>query len=323
MRKIVAVVLGFVVYGILSGTPAWGQEYPTRPIRWIVLFPPGGGSDLISRLLGQKMAAGLGQQIVIDNRTGASGLIGSEIIAKANPDGYTIGMIISSHSVNPALFKKLPYDSVKDFAPITLIGYGLFALVVHPSVQAKSVSELIALAKAQPGKLNAAVASTGTIGHLALEQMKSLYSVDMAPILYKGAGPAVTDLIGGQVQVMFASYPSVQPYIKVDRLRVLAVTSAKRSAAAPDVPTAAEQGFDGLVLSDWWGLVAPANTGKAIIARLNAEATKALALPDVRERLLGLGADIVGSSPEEFGTLIRTGVVKWGKVVRDAGIKPE
>ena len=322
MNRLVSII-ALAICTIISATAALAQEYPNRPIRWIVLFPPGGGSDLISRLLGQKMAAGLGQQIVIDNRTGASGIIGSEIIARANPDGYTIGMIISSHSVNPALFKKLPYESVKDFAPITLIGYGLFALVVHPSVPARSVSELIALAKAQPGKLNAAVASTGTIGHLALEQLKLLYKVDMASILYKGAGPAVTDTVGGQVQVMFASYPSVQPFIKADRLRVLAVTSAKRSAAAPDVPTAAEQGFDGLVLSDWWGLVAPANTSKAIITRLNTEAKKALALPDVREKLQGLGADIVGSSPEEFGTLIRTGVVKWGKVVRDAGIKPE
>jgi tripartite-type tricarboxylate transporter receptor subunit TctC len=190
-------------------------------------------------------------------------------------------------------------------------------------VPAKSLPELIALIKAQPGKMNAAVASTGTIGHLALEQLKSLYGVDVMPILYKGAGPAVTDLLGGQVQLMFSSFPSVQPYIKAGRLRALAVTSAKRSPIAPDIPTAVELGADGLVLNDWWGIVAPPRTDKAIVARLHAEFVKALAAPDVRERIQGLGAEIVGNTPEEFGAFIRAGVVKWGKVVRDAGIKPE
>ncbi|HYD06026.1 MAG TPA: tripartite tricarboxylate transporter substrate binding protein [Reyranella sp.] len=323
MRPCLKIILALFVVGMTTGNAALAQEYPTRPIRWIVLFPPGGGSDIVSRMLAQRMSPNLGQQIVVDNRTGASGVIGSEIIAKANPDGYTIGLIISSHAVNPALFKKLPYDSVRDFEPITLIGYGLFALVVHPSVPAKSLKDLIALAKSQPGKLNAAVASTGTVGHLALEQMKTLYQLDITSVLYKGAGPAVIDTLGGQVQIMFASYPSVQPFIKAGKLRALAVTSAKRSAAAPELPTAAELGFAGLDLSDWWGLVAPAETNKAIIRRLNAETTKALAQPDIREKLVSMGADVVGSSPEEFGTLIRTGIDRWGKIVRDAGIKPE
>lgn len=301
---------------------AWSQAYPARPIRWIVLFPPGGGSDIVSRILGQKLSASLGQPVVIDNRTGGSGVIGTDIIAKATPDGYTIGMIISSHLVNPALFRKLPYDSANDFAPITLIAYGLFALVVHPSVPATSLKELVAHAKANPGKLNAAV-TTGTIGHLALEQMKSIYGVDISSIPYRGAGDAATGLLGNQVQVAFASFPSVQPFIKAGRLRALAVTSARRSPIAPELPTAVELGAEGLVLSDWWGMAAPASTDKTIIARLNAEFVKALALPDVKERLLGLGAEIVANKPEEFDAIIRSGIPKWSKVVRDAGIKPE
>lgn len=317
VRAAIAVALALCVVGT-----AWSQTYPARPIRWIVLFPPGGGSDIVSRILGQKLSASLGQQVVIDNRTGGSGTIGTEIIAKSTPDGYTIGMIISSHLVNPALFKKLPYDSANDFAPITLIAYGLFALVVHPSVPATSLKELVAHARAIPGKLNAPV-TTGTIGHLALELMKSTYGIDIISIPYRGAGDAVTGLLGGQVQVAFASFPSVQPFIKTGRLRALAVTSAKRSPIAPELPTAAELGADSLVLSDWWGMVAPARTDKALVYRLNRELVRALALPDVKERLLGLGAEIVANTPEEFGELIRTGIPKWGKVMRDAGIKPE
>lgn len=320
-KRMVRAAIGVALVLCVVGT-AWSQTYPARPIRWIVLFPPGGGSDIVSRILGQKLSASLGQQVVIDNRTGGSGVIGTDMIAKATPDGYTIGMIISSHLVNPALFKKLPYDSANDFEPITLIAYGLFALVVHPSVPATSLKELVAHAKAVPGKLNSPV-TTGTIGHLALELMKSTYGIDITSIPYRGAGDAVTGLLGGQVQVAFASFPSVQPFIKTGRLRALAVTSAKRSPIAPELPTAAELGADSLVLSDWWGMVAPARTDKAIVYRLNRELVKALALPDVKERMLGLGAEIVASTPQEFRELIRTGIPKWGKVMRDAGIKPE
>jgi len=297
--------------------------YPSKPIRMILPFPPGGGTDVVGRVLGQHMSASMGQPMVVENRVGASGTIGSNLIAKAAPDGYTFGIVISNHLVNPALFKELPYDSVKDFAPITLIGYGLFALVVHPSVPASNLQELIALAKAKPNTLNVAIASTGTIGHLAWEQLKATQKIEMTPILYKGAGPAVTDVLAGHVQVMFASYPSVQAHIKAGKLRVLAVTSEKRSPIAPDVPTAVEAGVPGLVLNDWWGFVAPAGTDKAIIDRLRAETVKALALPEVQARLQGVGADIVGSTPEEFATLISAGIEKWGQVVRNAGIKAE
>lgn len=323
MPKIIIQVAALALNAFFIAATASAETYPSRPVRWIIPFPPGGGGDLVGRVIGQKLAASMGQPVIIDNRSGASATIGTDLIAKAAPDGYTIGLIISNHSVNPALFKKLPYDSIKDFAPITLIGYGLFILVVHPSVPAKSVQDLIALARSQPGKLNAGVPSTGTIGHLALEQLKSLYKVDLVHILYKGAGPAIIDLLGGHVQVVFSSFPSVQSFVKDGRLRALCVTSAKRSPVAPDLPTCHEAGAEGLVLSDWWGLVAPARTNKAIIARLNSEVVKALALPDIRERLQGVGGDLVGNTPEEFAAFLHAGQEKWGQVIRDAGIKAE
>ncbi len=306
-----------------TATAAWSQAYPSRPMRLIVPFPPGGGSDVVGRLLGQKLTDSMGQQVVVDNRTGASGIIGTDLIAKAAPDGHTFGLVISSHLVNPSLFKQLPYDSVKDFAPITLIGHGLFVLVVHPSVPAKSLKELIAHAKANPGKLNAAVGSIGTIGHLATEQLKTLGGVDVVSVLYKGAGPAVIDTLAGQAHINFSSFPSVQSFIKAGRLRALCVLAAKRSPVAPDIPTAVESGLENMVLNDWWGAMAPARTDPKIVARLHAEIVKALALPDVKERLVGLGAEIVANTPQEFSAYIRSGIDKWGKVVRDAGIKPE
>jgi len=317
-KRVVAVLL--LLWSSLAGA---ADPYPIRPIRMILPFPPGGGTDVVGRVLAQHMSASMGQPIVVENRVGASGTIGTNVIAKAPPDGYTFGIIISNHLVNPALFKQLPYDSVKDLAPITLIGYGLFALVVHPSVPANSMQDLIALAKAKPNALNVAIASTGTIGHLAWEQLKATQKIEMTSILYKGAGPAVADVLSGQVQVIFASYPSVQAHINAGKLRALAVTSEKRSPIAPNLPTAAEAGVPGMVLNDWWGFAAPAGTDKAIVARLRNETVKALALPEVQTRMQGLGADIVGSTPEEFATLISTGIEKWGLVVRNAGIQAE
>lgn len=306
-----------------SGTVFSADAYPSRPIRLIIPFPPGGGTDVVGRVLGQSLTASMGQQIVVENRAGASGTIGTNMIAKAPADGYTIGIIISNHFVNPALFKSLPYDSARDFAPITLIANGLFALVVHPSLPVKSVSELIALAREQPGKLNIGIASTGTIGHLAYEQLKALKKIELTPVLYKGAGPAVADLLGGHTQVLFSSFPSVQQYIQSGRLRALAVTSDRRSMAAPDLPTASEAGVEGLVLNDWWGLVAPAGTDKAIIARLHSEIIKAIATPEVQKRLRDVGAEIVANTPEEFAASIPPGIAKWSKVIRDAGIEAE
>jgi len=327
MRKFVfqSLALSFALsFSLLNVGASWAADnYPSKPIRFVIPFPPGGGTDVVGRVIGQAMSASMSQTIIVENRAGASGTIGTNAVAKAAPDGYTVGLIISNHFVNPALFKQLPYDSVKDFTPISLIAYGLFALVTHPSVPANSVKELLALARAQPGKLNIGIASTGTIGHLAYEQLKSLHKVNLTPVVYKGAGPAVSDLLGGHIQVMFSSFPSVQQHILAGNLRGLAVTSAKRSPVAPNLPTAVEAGAEGLILSDWWGLVAPAGTNKAIINRLYAELLKALALPDVQKRLQGVGAEIVGNSPEEFAAMIPAGITKWSKVVADAGIKPE
>jgi tripartite-type tricarboxylate transporter receptor subunit TctC len=308
---------------LASCLSAAADPYPIRPIRMILPFPPGGGTDVVGRVLAQHMSASMGQPIVVENRAGASGTIGTAAIAKAAPDGYTFGIIISNHLVNPALFKQLPYDSVKDLKPITLIGNGLFALVVHPSVPARSLQDLIALARSKPNALNVAIASNGTIGHLAWEQLKATQSIEMTPILYKGAGPAVADVLSGQVQVIFASYPSVQAHIQAGKLRAIAVLSERRSPIAPELPTAAEAGVPSLTLSDWWGFVAPAGTSKAIVDRLHAETQKALAIPEVQSRLRGLGAEIVGNSPEEFSNLIASGIEKWGQVVRNAGIKAE
>ena len=316
IRFAAAVLLCAGTFGSMPASSA--DTYPSRPIKLIIPFPPGGGSDVVGRVLGQWLSTSMGQQVVVENRVGASGTIGTAMIAKAAPDGYTIGLIISNHFVNPALFKKLPYDSVKDFAPIMLIANGLFALVVHPSVPVKSMQELIALAKAQPGKLNIGIASTGTIGHLAYEQLKAQHKVEFTPVLYKGAGPAVADLLGGHTQVMFSSYPSVQQYIQSGRLRALAVTSEKRLSLYPDVPTLNEVSPKVQAVS-WVGISAPAQTPLAITQRLD----KALAAPEVMKRLREVGAEIVANTPDEFAASIPSGIAKWSKVIRDAGIEAE
>ncbi|MBI4192212.1 MAG: tripartite tricarboxylate transporter substrate binding protein [Betaproteobacteria bacterium] len=289
----------------------------------MVPFPPGGGTDAISRILGQRLGESLGQQVVVDNRSGAGGIVGTNIIATAVSDGHTIGMVSSAHSINPALYEKLPYDSVKSFAPITLVAHGLYVVAVHPALPAKSMQELIAYAKANPGKINVALAGAGSAGHLAMEQLKSTYGINLTGVLYRGSGPAVTDLVAGQVQLLFASFPSVQQLIAAGRLRALAATSAKRSPVAPDLPTAAEAGIPNFIVGESYGMVAPAGTDRAIIARLNSDIVKALAVPEVRDRLLGLGAEIVGGTPQEFGVFLQAEIDKAGKVVRQAGIKVE
>ena len=299
------------------------STYPSRAVRLVVPFPPGGGTDAISRIVGQRLGESLAQQVVIDNRSGAGGIIGTDIIAKAAPDGHTIGMIISAHSVNPVLYSKLPDDSVKSFAPISLVAYGLYVVVVHPALPVKSMQELIAHAKANPGHINVALAGAGSPGHLAVEQLKSAYNTNLNSVLYKGSGPAVTDLVAGQVQLLFASFPAVQQLIAAGRLRALATTSAKRSPVAPDLPTAAEAGIPNFIVGEWYGLTAPSGTDQAIIARLNKEIVKALAVPEVKDRLLGLGAEIVGSTPQDFGKFLQAEITKQGKLLRDAGIKVE
>ena len=314
----------FAVAAALTAFGAVAQEYPSRPIRFIVPFPPGGGNDTMARTIGNKLAAVLGQQFVVDNRAGAGGVIGAETAAHAAPDGYTLFLGgVASHSIVPNLQPKLGYDPVRDFAPISLIASAPLILVVHPSVAAKSVKELVQLAKARPGQLNFASNGTGGSSHLAAELYKMMTGTDMVHVPYKGLSPALTDLLSGQVQLMFSSTVAILPQVRAGRLRPLAMTSAKRSAAMPDVPTVAESGVPGYETASWYGVLAPAGTAKTIIDRLNREIVKAVQLPDVRERLTSEGAEPAGGSPAEFGAHIKRELARWSQVIKQAKIKAD
>lgn len=304
------------------GSPA--QDYPNKPVRLIAPFVPGGPTDIIARVVAQKLGQNLGQTVVVDNRGGASGAIGCEIAARSAPDGYTL-MIGSSGNlaVAPALYAKLPYDPVKDFQPITQTTAGPQIVVVHPSVAAKSVQELIALARAKPGSLNYASGGAGTTTQLGPELFKSMAGVDIVHVPYKGTGQALSDLMGGQVQMMMSSLLPAMPHVKAGRLRGLAVTSLKRTAALPDMPTMAESGVPGFETTSWHGLVVPARTPKAISARLHTEMVKMLNQPDVKALFLSQGMETVGSSPEQFAAYIKHETEKWTKVIKMIGLKPQ
>lgn len=314
------------VYGILlaaavlPGIAAAQAQYPSRPVRLIVPFPPGGGSDTLARIVGPKLSEVLGQQLVIDNRPGGGTNIGAEIAAKSQPDGYTMLMGNVSHAINVTLYQKLSYDLVKDFAPVSLMASTPNILVVHPSVQAKTMKELIALAKSQPGKLDYASSGSGSSAHLAAELFSSMAGVKMNHIPYKGGGPAVVALVGGQCQVGFATTPSVIQHIKSGKLRGLAVTSAQRSPSTPDLPTVSEAGVKGYEAGTWYGFLVPAGTPKAIVARLHDESVRLLKAPDVKSRLDAAGFEPYGTTPAEFGIYIRSEIAKWSKVVRAAGV---
>jgi tripartite-type tricarboxylate transporter receptor subunit TctC len=315
-RWALAVLLAAVATG------ACAQGYPTKPIRIVVPFPAGGATDLLARAAAQKLTDAWGQPVVVDNRPGAGGNIGSELVAKAAPDGYTLEMgTVGTHAINASLYAKMPYDHVKDFAPVILVASVPNVLVVNPAVPVNSVQELIAYAKANPGKLNFASSGSGTSIHLSGELFKVMAGVQMAHIPYKGSAPALQDLIGGQVQLMFDNLPPSLPQIKGGKLRALAVTSAVRAPALPDVPTVAEAGLPGFEASSWFGILAPAGTPPDIIAKLNAEIAKWLASPEAKEKMLALGANAAGGSPEDFAKHIATETVKWQKVVKASGAK--
>jgi tripartite-type tricarboxylate transporter receptor subunit TctC len=301
---------------------AQAADYPNRPIRLVVPFSPGGSSDAVSRLLSQKLSAQLGQQVVVDSRPGAGGNLGADIVAKSKPDGYTLLFAAGSFAVNVSLYEKLPYDPLKDFEPVAHVCRVNGILVTHPSVKAASVQELVALAKAQPGALNYASAGSGTILHLAGELFKTQAGVNLTHVPYKGSGPALSDLIGGQVQVMFANVPGTLQHVKAGKLRVLAATGDRRASALPEVPTIAESGLPGFQAATWFGILAPAGTPREIVAKLNAEIAKALAAPELVEHLRNEGADVVGGSPEQFRAFLKSEVERWGPVVKAAGIKP-
>ncbi len=309
-------------FGILS-TPTFAQgAYPGKPIRVVVPFPAGGTTDILARAAGQKMTEAWGQPVVIDNRPGAAGNIGSELVAKSANDGYTLLMgTVGTHAINASLYAKMPYDHVKDFVPIVLVAGVPNVLVVHPSVPANSVQELVAYGKANPGKLNFASSGSGTSIHLAGELFKVSTGVTMQHVPYKGSAPAVTDLLGGQVQLMFDNLPSALPHIKSGKLKALTVTSATRAPALPEIPTIAETGLPGFEASSWFGLLAPAGTSRDIVTKVNGEVAKWLASADAKEKLTAAGANVAGGSPEDFAKHIAVETAKWAKVVKESGAK--
>jgi len=328
MKSVVlAVMLAFVSIGTAHSqaqSKGAGQAYPQRPIRAIVPIAPGGGTDTTGRLVMTRLSERLGQQIVVDNRAGGGGTIGASIAAKAQPDGYTFLFgSISTHGVNPALFKKLPYDHIKDFAPVALIGKVPNVLVVHPSLPVKSVSDLINYAKANPGKINYGSAGLGSPPHLSMELLKSMAAINIVHVPYKGAGPALADLLGGQVQVMCTSLAGQLPYIKAGRVRALAVTTAKRSAQVPDVPTMIEAGVPGYEVTIWYAVFFPAGVPKPIITRLNTELVTLLNTYEMKERMAQIGVDPAPSTPVELAAFVKAETAKWTKVVHDAGVKLE
>jgi tripartite-type tricarboxylate transporter receptor subunit TctC len=298
------------------------QSYPNRPIRLLVGYPPGGPADVTARLVAPHLTEGLGQQIVIDNRAGAGGTVAATLLARAEPDGYTISIVANGEMAISPNLRKLPYDPLKDFAPVSRIGANQLALVVHPSVQAKSVAELVSLAKAKPGSINFASAGTGSTAHLAGELFKSLAAIDIVHVPYKGAGPAMADLIGGQVHMLITGYPGALPHIKSGKLRALGVTGAKRLVAAPDLPTIGET-VNGYDCTSSYGVLLPARAPKDIVARLHREVAAIVRKPEVQERLVALGFDPEGNTPAEFAAQIRSELAKWAKVVKIAKVQVE
>ena len=301
---------------------ATAQTYPHKPIRFVVPFGVGGPGDAIGRMIGRQLTERLGQPVVIDNRSGATTIIGTELVAKSPPDGHTLLLISTTHAVNPSLFPKLPYDPIKDFAPVTLITATPFMLGIHPSVAASSVSELVALARSKPGALNYGSSGAGSSIHLTTELLKSAANLQMTHVPYKGSGPAFIDLIGGQIQMLFSSTVSTMPHVKSGKVRGLAITSLKRASALPEMPTIAES-FPGFESSSWFGLLVPAKTPQRVMDRLLKETRAALKSPDVNQALVSQGAEPGGSSPTEFGAYFQTEIGKWAKVIKSAGIKLE
>lgn len=306
----------------LGTAAAIAQPYPSKPIRLIVPYPPGGGTDIFARIVGAKLGEALGQQLVIEQRPGAGGVIGAEAAAKAAPDGYTLLIGQASNlAINPNLMSRLPYDPVRDFSPITLIAASPNLLVVHPSLPVRSVKDLVTLAKSRPGSINYASAGNGSPGHLAAEYFKTVAKINLVHVPYKGATPALTDVIAGQVSLYFTSPVAAQPYVRSGRLRQIAVTSGQRFPPLPDVPTIAEAGYKEVDMTSWWGLLAPAGVARDIVARLNAETLRVLGAAEMKERLAGQGAVVVTNTPEQFGAYIKTEIANWSRIVKASGAR--
>lgn len=324
LRKRVAARVGLVLLLCFAGGGVFAQgEYPTKPIRIVVPVAPGGGTDFTARLIGQKLNEAWGQPVIVDNRPGGAGNVGVEIAARAVPDGYTLVIPITSFPINPSLYSKLPFDTVRDFAPVTLAAFAPLLLVVNPGVQVNSVKELVALAKSRPGQLNYANSGSGTTAHLAGELFKRMGGVDIVSIAYKGGGPAVIDLIAGNVQMYFSTIPAALPQVKAGRLRALAVTSTKRVNEIPDIPTVAESGLPGFEVVAWFGLFAPAKTPEPVLSKLNVEVVRILRTSEMRDKMSGHGLIPGGGTAKELGEFLRAEIAKWAKLIKEANIRIE
>ena len=299
------------------------QTYPNKPITIVVPATPGGAIDLAARLIGAKLTAAWGQPVAIDNKGGAAGMLGSDMVAKAAPDGHTLALVASSHAINPSMYKKLPFDTLRSFEPVVLTHVVPLLLAVSPGVPAKNVAELVSWLKAHPGKASYASSGSGGAPHMSAELFKTMAGVDVTHVPYKGSTAAHPDLIAGRVELMFDTVAAIAPQVKGGTVRALAVTTARRSAVFPDLPTMQEAGIRGYETSTWGGLLAPAGTPKEVIAKLNAEVNKALAAPDVREKLAAAGIEPAGGSPQQFADFIQSEMTRWGKVAKDAGVQPE
>ncbi len=324
-RQAQLALLSVAVAGLATAfaPAAVAQAYPSRPIRFVVPYPAGGGTDIVARLIAAKMTTSMGQTVVVDNKPGASTVIGTDIVAKAPADGYTFGLVTDSHAVNPSFFPKLPYDTVKDFEPLSQLVFVPLVLVANPSLNVKTLPELIAAARAKPGKINYASIGSGSPHQLAMEWLKSIAGINMTHIPYKGVAPALTDLVAGQVDVMFTGTSSASPYVKAGRLNALGVSSARRLPSFADTPSVAEAGLREFDFMTWYGTVLPAGTPRAVVTRLNQEIAAALNQPDVKEKLAGLGVVEAPSSPEAFGAFIKTEAQKLDRIVKVTGVKAE
>jgi tripartite-type tricarboxylate transporter receptor subunit TctC len=308
-------------FGLATVSGAHAQSWPTKPVKLIVPYPPGGGTDIIARIIQEPLAKELGQQVIIDNRGGAGGSIGSALAAQSPSDGYTVLFTLSSHTINPAIYTKLPFDTEKDFSSVVTVASLPQILVANPNFPAKTVKELIEMAKAKPGSISYASVGNGSPGHLAGAIMATDAGVDMTHIPYRGGGPAVTDVIAGQAPLLWVSIPAAAQFVKARKLRALAVSTAKRSAVFPEVPTMIESGFKGFEVDSWYAMFVPAKTPQATIERLNKATQNVLAQPEVKEKLLGQGAEAVGNSPAQLSSVVKKEIVKWKQVVKSANIK--
>lgn len=315
--------IGFVNAGNAATQPVTGVSYPVKPIRVVVATAAGGGIDLVARRVGAKLTEAWGQPVVVDNRAGAAQTIGTDIVAKALPDGYTLLCISSTHTMIPGLFRDLPFDAIRDFAPITMLALAPNLLVVHPSIPARTLSEFITLAKTKPRQMNYGSSGNGSLGHLGMEMLKSMTGMDFVHIPYKGAAPSLTAVLSGEVSVLITQIMTAVPHVRAGRLRALGNTGSRRSPAVPDVPTIAEAGVPGFEGSSWFGMVAPSRTPPALVAKLNAEFVRIMNLPDIRAYFTSNGAEPVADTPQEFAATIRSEIAKWGKVIKTVGITPD